>query len=137
MFPKLQLIRPIRVAIKSHNRYQEKYVISSEMRKAMQEGIQQNLCPRNEYKKPLLKLDKESKSKISEIKKKISQYKQKVSQIERQKEQLGTTQNEIKNFDNEVENALYEIFKLQTQIRNVKIQQYKKQLSSLNLDKTI
>lgn len=137
MFPKLQLIRPIRVAIKSKTRCQEKHVISAEMRKAMQEGIQQKLCPRKEYNKPLLKLDKESKSQISEIRKKISQFKQKISQLEHQKEQLGTTQDEIKNFNNEIENALYEIFKSQTQIRNIKIRQYKKQLSNLNLDKTV
>ena len=63
MFKNLQIIRPIKVAIKSNNRHQEEHVMSPEMRKAMQDGIQRKLCPRKQYNKPLLELNKESKAK--------------------------------------------------------------------------
>ena len=136
MFQKIQTLRPIRIAIKSNNRHQEERVLSPEMRKAMRDGIQRKLCPRKQYDKPLLKLDKENKTEISKIKNKISNYKQMISEIESQKTQLDKL-GEIKIFNYKIEMILYKIFKFQTQIRNIKIQQYKKQLSTQNLNKSV
>lgn len=143
MFQKLQTLKPIRIAIDAKSSYTnkhglyEKHVLSNEMRKAMKDGIERKLCPLKEYNKPTLKLDKESKIEIREIKKKIKKYNQEISKIEWKKSLLETSGDEIKDLNNTIEMTLYKIFELQAKLRNIKIEQYKKQLSSANLDKIV
>ena len=109
-------------------------VMTGEMKKLMKKGIERHLVPLSEAKGPRLKLDKESQLKINELKKEIQSLKRQVSKLESQKDLPGNTPSEIHDLDNQIEWLHFNIFEAKTKIRDIKIDLYKKQTSTIDLD---
>jgi len=109
-------------------------VMTGEMRTLMKNGIKRNLVPLNQFEKPLLKFDRDTKSMISFLNNSIKFYEKNIYNLELEKSLAGRTTSEIAEIDAEIEHLQFEICKTQSKIRDIKAKFYKNQASTIDLD---
>jgi len=121
-----------RVVVATTNGMKE--VMTGEMRTLMKNGIKRTLIPLKNSKKTPLNLDKYTKSEISSLNKRIKGYEWDIRKLELKKSQPDISTSQIAELDAEIEHLQFKIFETQSRIRDIKVEFYKNQTSTIDLD---
>lgn len=109
-------------------------VMTGEMRNLMKKGVQPSrLVPAKDFKGPKLELDSFSAIEIKGLQKRIASINWQIKKLEFRKS-LPENSSRIAEFESEIENLQFEMFELQSKIRDVKKACYKNQTSMLDLE---
>ena len=104
------------------------YPISKETR-ALMKGIKRNLVPLSEFKGQKLELTPFSKQEIRKQERYIYKYLRQIDELETAKAEIGISTRRVACIEDKIDRLLAEIAKCRKSIRDVKIDNYQRQLS--------
>ncbi len=121
-----------RVMVATKNGFTQ--VMTGEMRNLMKKGVKPSrLVPAKDFKGPKLVLDSISANEIKGLKREIASINWQIKKLEFSKS-LPANSSRIAEFEAEIERLQFEMFELQSNIRDVKKACYKNQTSMLDLE---